>query len=637
MGERCPRDNIPISVMEEYWAGHLATGSVGDWSLHPIMSYSDALRLAREDVLDMGIENVPVVVPREPLNQTSFVAEEDFIPSYNGQKSFEEAEWGHGANSLAISITSVGVPILFSLGRFLPGRSHLTSRIKVFLDQPFWGRHYRTPMTSNIGIVPTRGQTLFIAYIMLVNIFLVVFPYSLLQPNFMHVSDHAQLTQIVGDRAGVLAFANFVALFLFSSRNNLLLWITDWSHSTYLLLHRWVAYACIGQTVLHSILMLYYYDRWHDDIAESKLPYWYWGIIATLAMCIMLPLALLPIRQRVYQVFLSLHQVLAALTLIGSFLHIWYLFEYKWGYEIWIYIAGGIWFLDRAWRIARVVRNGIRSATISSIDASGEYLRLDIEGLVADGHVYVYFPTLGWRFWENHPFSVLAHFTGRSSRTRLVKDGSESDPEKSSKDAAAGIATEGADSAETFHSQPSHGAANGPNTIGPRSTLVIRTREGTTRDLASRVLASGGSLQLPILIESSYHSNPSSRNLTHCSTLLCIAGGVGITGIMTHVRQFSGPRARVCWSVRSNALARAIQPEIQQLLDSNVEVETTVGSRLPLERIIREELGRQDEKGHVGVVVCGPAGMADEVRRLVGEMASGSHRGIIFVDEAFSW
>jgi len=27
---------------------------------------------------------------------------------------------------------------------------------------------------------------------------------------------------------------------LFSSRNNFLLWITNWSHTTYLLLHRWV-------------------------------------------------------------------------------------------------------------------------------------------------------------------------------------------------------------------------------------------------------------------------------------------------------------------------------------------------------------------------------------------------------------
>ena len=98
MDERCPRDNVPLSVMEEYWEGHLATGTVGDWSLKPIMGYSEALMLAGEDVDAVGRENLPVVVSGEPLNATSWIDEEDWIESYNGQLSFQEGEFGHGRN-----------------------------------------------------------------------------------------------------------------------------------------------------------------------------------------------------------------------------------------------------------------------------------------------------------------------------------------------------------------------------------------------------------------------------------------------------------------------------------------------------------------------------------------------------------
>lgn len=115
-----------------------------------------------------------------------------------------------------------------------------------------------------MGLVPTRGQALMIAYLVIINAFLTFFPYHLIQPNYIAVNSDYQKSMIFGDRAGVLAEVNWVALFLFSSRNNLLLYVTNWSHSTYLLLHRWIAYISILQAVLHSILMLYLYAKYQD-------------------------------------------------------------------------------------------------------------------------------------------------------------------------------------------------------------------------------------------------------------------------------------------------------------------------------------------------------------------------------------
>ena len=98
MAERCPRDGTPVSVMEDYWEGHLATGSVGDWSMKPAMSYSNALMLARDEVKQIGNQSLPLAVSGEPLNRTSWIEEDVYIPYYNGYKYFEIGENGHGRN-----------------------------------------------------------------------------------------------------------------------------------------------------------------------------------------------------------------------------------------------------------------------------------------------------------------------------------------------------------------------------------------------------------------------------------------------------------------------------------------------------------------------------------------------------------
>ncbi|ROT41271.1 hypothetical protein SODALDRAFT_357304 [Sodiomyces alkalinus F11] len=676
----CARDGgAPVyrSAIEDYWEGHLATGSVGDRSpaMQPIRSYGETLRLAHQDMDVIGRENMLTAVNRQPINQTSLIDEAAWLSSYNGQHSFQEAEFGHGANSLIIAITTCAIPILFSLFRFLPAHSVTASRISVWLDQPFWGHRYRVPVAGNAGIMPTRSQALFIAYILLTNIFLAIFPLHLVQPNYMAPTRAQQIVFVIGDRTGVLAMADLAALFLFSSRNNILLWLTDWSHSTFLLLHRWVAYACIMQAVVHSVLMLVLYDRFHGTHAsESQLDYWVWGIVATLAFVLMWPAALPPVRQRAYQIFLSAHQVLAALGLVATFLHIWYLFEYSWGYEIWVYVAGGMWFLDRALRLVRVAANGVRTATVTCVAGSeghgdgngdGEYLRVEIEGVAAEGHAYLYFPTLSWRVWEAHPFSVLSSFAGSSSSSSSssaaaaaasnlpshvgpskeipASSSSATDVEKSAPQTThrtRSSASSGKDAVPvttTTTTATATATATGP--VRPCTALLMRTLSGATQLLAAK--AAGGTITLPVLVESSYHANPAARKLDRCASLVCVAGGVGITAVLPLARRFGGLRTRLVWGMRSDDLLRAAAPELERLSSDRpgIEVETSVGVRLPIAEILRAELLREDEVGDIGIAVCGPPGMADECRRVIGEVVGREKvkRGVVLVDEAFSW
>ena len=516
--------------------------------------------------------------------------------------------------------------------RFLPGYSRIQSRLSALLDQPLWGSRHRVPVMGSFGLMPTRGQSIFIAYIVVINVLLLCLPLRTIQPNVRMESHHMQQVQMIGDRAGVLAFALYVALFLFSSRNNVLLYITNWSHSTFLLLHRWVAYACLFQTVMHSILLLHYFVKRQDHAAESQMPYWYWGIIATLATCLMWPLSILPVRQRMYEAFLAVHQLLAALVLITGFLHIWYLFEWDWGYEIWIYIVGGIWFCDRLLRLLRMAKNGKRTARVTVVDPGSDLLRVEIDGTVADGHVYLYFPSLSWRVWESHPFSVLSSHAGgfarnESTQTRGRVVQVQPDVEKSGIPSEQNVAQR---SNSSLSAEREHHATT--EASGPRAVLLVRPQTGTTKALLEQTRAAGGEFCLSVLVESSYHANPSARELNRCSTLVGIAGGVGITAVLPMARSFSGSKRRIWWGAKHDDIIRAIQPETRQL-SPVLELETVVGARLPIVDIIRDELSREDEKGNIGVIVCGPATMADDVRKAVGNSCSPPRRK----GESSSW
>jgi hypothetical protein len=136
-------------------------------------------------------------------------------------------------------------------------------------------------------------------------------------------------------RTGMLAFALLPILLLFAGRNNVLLWLTDWSHATYLLLHRWVARVFALQVVLHSLMALVLYKDTGAYPEEEKLEYWIWGAVGTVAVCVMLVGSALYVRRWSYEVFLVMHVVLAVFVVVGCWYHVELRFERKWGYEMW--------------------------------------------------------------------------------------------------------------------------------------------------------------------------------------------------------------------------------------------------------------------------------------------------------------
>lgn len=178
-----------------------------------------------------------------------------------------------------------------------------------------------------------------------------------------------------------------------------------------------------------------------------------------------------------------------------------------------------------------------------------------------------------------------------------------------------------------------HVAYSGP--AAPRTTLLVRPEKGLTRTLLTRTKAAEGHLNLPALIESSYHSQNTSA-LRRCSTLLAIAGGVGITAILPLARSFPGPEARLYWGVKHEDIVEGVKSELLSL-KRTCAVEVKIGGRFDVAALIREEALAREANGDLAVVVCGPAEMADDVRKVVGAVAAKTTRKIVFRDDAFSW
>jgi ferredoxin-NADP reductase len=67
------------------------------------------------------------------------------------------------------------------------------------------------------------------------------------------------------------------------------------------------------------------------------------------------------------------------------------------------------------------------------------------------------------------------------------------------------------------------------------------------------------------------------------------------------------------------------------------DVTISIGKRFDIDTILTKELQGTERSGGTTVMVCGPAGMADEVRVAVARL--GQKRGVVvrLVEESFSW
>ncbi|KAF2728385.1 hypothetical protein EJ04DRAFT_100715 [Polyplosphaeria fusca] len=615
-------DEVPVSQREDWWERYVAGRVPGQPK--PKYSYGTAVTMVEAQ----GSPTLRLTEDDEWLNETALVDEEMYVASFNGDDTFERTEMVTSRFGIVLILACTMVPMAFSLLRFVPFPQSLVSKFyATVVDPPAFGSKHATPILG-LGIMPTRGQALFIAYIWILNIILCAVGYQTSWPNSWWSSMDQQMVEYVGNRTGLLSFVNLTLSVLYASRNNALLWLTNWSHSTFLLVHRWIAVICMLQACIHSALYLQMYVDMGDGAyeKESKEEYWAWGITATLALVLLIPFSLLPIRRKVYEFFLASHVIFAVLSMIGCLLHIYYRYEWQWGYQMFVYVAFVLWTFDRFLaRPLRLVRNGVKRAYVTVIDE--DYLKIEVPGVHAEGQAYLYFPTLTWRVWENHPFSVVPVPGGALSEDTVPNPSTSSSDLEIEKQAA---------TASVFPAtQPSH---------RPGIAFFVRRLGGLTSQLALHANSANG---IPILVESSYGPektsiipSPVPRPSLDYPNVVCIAGGVGITGVLPWLsRGLLAPtgRTKLYWGVRTSPLVRSIQDMLRVGGNSRwdgAEVTVSVGERFNLRDVLETEV-----RGAVGgtmVLVCGPEGMRDEVRLVVSRL--GRNGAVVRLSEdSFSW
>lgn len=485
-----------------------------------------------------------------------------------------------------------------------------------FIYPSLIGTYHTRPLPFNLGNAPTIGQALLIVGFAIVNVILTAVGYSAYTPNMYFETKEYQILCYVAGRTGGLSFALAPLVVLFAGRNNILLWLTNWSHSTFMLLHRWVARFFTLHVILHSLLELVLYQKQGTLAAEQTTPFWIWGIIGTLACTIMVVISTLYFRRLSYEIFLIIHIILAVFTIAGSWYHIEIRFERKWGYEYYMYAVCAVWFFDRLMRVGRILKNGIRKANVTQV--TDDIMRIDIPGLKWEAepgrHTYAYFPTVNpLRPWENHPFSVIPTALLQSRGHSLGAASSSRGSQHSS--AAAGDIEKSGAAAVTAASAPLVRSAAG-------ISLFVRRSTGMTRALKAHA-------SLTTLLDGPYPNNKPAPVLK-TDRLILLAGGIGITGILPFIAHHHN--VKLHWSVKANA--QGLVDTLDEVLGSVREKDIGVG-RFDLEAILAREASVGWER--IGVVVCGPGGMCDEVRSIVSRKGREGKTVWELDVEAFSW
>ncbi|KAN0117693.1 Ferric reductase like transmembrane component domain containing protein [Hyaloscypha variabilis] len=528
MHVKCAEFDVLNSKLELFWEQQATgQGHAGVKSDPPKWSYNEALA---------NVTTPPTVqlnATSQYLNTTSLVSPSVYLAQWNILTNTQRETVNENTYGISMLVAGVGTPILLTGLAYAPITSSLIRRLKPYLVWPsIIGTYQIRPLPFLLGNAPTVGQSLYIAGFIFLNIIFTSINYQSRQPNAWYSTKWQEIMAYVLWRTGALAYIIGPLVFLFAGRNNFLLWLTNWSHSTYIILHRWVARVFCLQAILHSILAVVLEKEEGFYPASVKEKYWIWGIVATVAVVILTFSSGLWVRSFSYELFLLGHIVFSVILLVGCWYHATDLYHFLGGYQTWVTTMASLWFFDRVARVARVAMVGLRRAKVTEL-GDGGYLKITVPGIrwgsEPGKHVYVYFPTINpLRPWENHSFSVLptallqANHPGSSS----VSDAATTPP-----------------AADVEKHDPLREQIKPVSHTDIGLTIYVKRSAGMTRSLSSND-------RLPVLLEGPYSSN-SNRGILRCDRVLLIAGGIGITGILPFLKNHWN--IKLAWSIKESA------------------------------------------------------------------------------------
>lgn len=510
------------------------------------------------------------------------------------------------------------------------------------LYAPLWkkrhNREFQLSRAHNVGTLPGRFHTILLVTYLLSNLIACFYlDYS--------VENKSKLWAELRGRSGHLSVLNMLPLFLFAGRNNIFIQILRVSFDTFNLFHRWFGRIVVIEAVIHTTAWaINEHAAMNSASANNKLThdaFLQWGLLATITMSIIFIQASSVIRHAAYETFLHLHQLLAALALLGLWFHAKLGVLPQYSYVKWIL---ALWIVERLVRVVRLVYRNLgwrRSTTVIVEALPADACRVTFE-LVRPWkykpgcHVYAYLPSVS--LWMSHPFSIAWH-DQRPMPYLSLED-------------------------EKLPSSSSDLDKPLPERTVTSISLIMAKRSGMTEKLFNKASASPTSvITMRGAVEGPYGGLES---LHSYGTVFLFAGGVGITHQISHVRDLlqgyeacsvATRKIVLVWSVRFTEQLEWVRPWMDEVLamESRREVlkilihvtkprtggeirsrsETVLmfPGRANPKAIIAEQM--QTRIGAACATVCGPGAFADDVRAAARENI---YAGTLdFVEESFTW
>ncbi|ROW12251.1 hypothetical protein VMCG_00167 [Cytospora schulzeri] len=498
---------------------------------------------------------------------------------------------------------------------------------------PIWNkRHNREIALSsavNVGTLPTRLQLIVLAGYFATNV-----AFCVLDIGF-HGNFDTWIDQL-RNRTGVLSVVNMVPLWLMAGRNNPLIKWLGMSFDTFNLLHRWLGRIVVIEAVVHTFAF------WGGSVGEKSWgeviastfgdSFLLYGFIGTIAFVFLFFQAASIPRHAFYETFKILHIVGAAVSLVG----VWYHLQISSLPQLnYLYAVVALWCFDRAARAIRLayanVGSGGTRTLVEALPGNAVRVTVNMARPWAFGpgqHAYLYFPSISW--WQSHPFSVAwSEETDSFDGEKLPMDRNE--------------------------------------VLSKRKTsmcFVIRARTGATGALYKKASACpDGRLLTSCYVEGPYGGT---HNLQSYGTVMLFAGGVGVAQAVPHVRDLvvgysngtvAARKIVLVWIIQSPEHLEWIRPWMTEILamgrrreclrimlfvsrprnTKEIHSPSSTVQMFPgrpnIEHLIGAEM--ENQVGAMGVTVCGPGALSDEVRLAV---RNRQYNGTIeFCEEAFSW
>lgn len=520
-------------------------------------------------------------------------------------------------------------------GYFAQASSHWKLKRDI-LYAPLWkkrhNREFKLSSAISMGTLPSRFHFLLLAVYVLTNL-----AYMLVL-DFQWRDKYALVAELRG-RSGVLALANMIPLVVLAGRNNPLIGWLQISFDTYNLLHRWIGRTTAIEILIHTAAWAYVKHAAFGfpglGLSIRTDPFIGYGLVSAMAMALLFILSPSPLRHAFYETFLNIHILLAAITVIGAYIHC-QLADLP--QLPWIQAVVCLWTLDRVARFTRLVycnyaKGDWTTCTVVALPADACRVTLHLPKHIAIGpgsHAYLRFA--GINPWESHPFSIA----WSASRSELLP------------------LTEKAVLNEAETSLPTD------------ISFIIGAQTGMTRKLYTRALACHPTpLSMKAAFEGPYAGHHSLDSYGHS---VLFAGSTGITHFLPYLNHLirrsalahalvATRRITLVWIIRDVAQLEWIRPFIDQILllpgrrdvlvikvfitqpQRKLEIRSVSGGvqmwpgRPNIAKLLEEEVRMQ--MGAMCVSVCGPGGLADNVREAV--RANIGRGNIEFIEESFTW